>query len=187
MKYVRNALIGLYVNLFLIVFFWICLFWGLMKDDTGWEQLTIIIFLVISGIINIVFAIINIINAIKLFKNKEFDFLRKYMKKIKLRAIPYFILNFIFFFLLFMLFAAATRGIMLATPFPLLFLIPVFFTYLSVIFTSSYGIGYVAFLYKEGKIKTSKLIIHIILQLCFVLDVLDTIILLKKVKENKEN
>lgn len=184
MKYVRNALIGLYVNLFLIVFFWICLFSGLLKDDLGWKQIILIIFMVISGAFNIMFAIINFVNTYKLYKRNEFDYLRKYMKAIKLGAIPYFILNFIFFVLLFLLFAAATRGIMLVTPMPLLFLLPIFFTYLSVIFTSSYGIGYTAILYKEQKLKSGKLVIHILLQLCFVMDVLDTIVLLRKYKVN---
>lgn len=183
MKYVRNALIGLYVNLLLIIFFWICLFSGLVNDDMGWKQLTLIMFIVISGVLNMIFAITNIINTYKLYKRREFDVLRKYMKAIKFGAIPYFILNFLFFVLLFMLFAAATRGIMLVTPMPLLFLIPIFFTYLSVLFTSSYGIGYAAIMHKERKLKTGKLVIHIILQLCFVIDVLDTIVLLRKYKE----
>lgn len=138
--------------------------------------------LVISGILNIVFAAINIKNTYKLYRNNESAYLRKFMKVLKLGAIPYFMLNFILYLLLFMLFFAASRGIIMFSPIPLMFLIPVFFTYLSVLFTSLYGMGFAFAMQKEQKMKTGKLIIHILLQLCFVLDVLDTLILLKNYK-----
>jgi hypothetical protein len=108
--------------------------------------------------------------------------LRKYMKRLKFGAIPYFILNFLFYLLLFLFFFAASRGIVVFTPLPLFFLIPIFFTYLSVLFTSPYAIGFIVALRNEDKMKIGKLVIHILMQLCFVLDVIDTIVLLKKYK-----
>jgi hypothetical protein len=159
------------------------LFWGLIDNEIGsWRQWIATFALVISGVLNVVFAIVNIKNAYQLYKNRESITLRKYLKRLKFWAVPYFILNFVFYLLLFLLFFAASRGIFIVTPIPLFFLIPIFFTYLSVLFTSPYAIGFAAVLRSESKMKTGKLVIHVLLQLCFVLDVVDTIVLLKKYK-----
>lgn len=183
MKYIRNTLVGLYVSLFLVILLLVCLFWGLIDEEIGsWRQWLATFSLIISGVLNVAFAIVNIKNAYRLYKNRESITLRKYIKTLKLGAIPYFILNFVIYLLLFMLFFAASRGILIFTPIPLFFLIPTFFTYLAVLFTSPYAIGFVAVLRNENKMKTGKLIMHIILQLCFVLDVIDTIALLRKYK-----
>jgi hypothetical protein len=159
------------------------LFWGLIDKEIGsWRQWIATFALIISGVLSVVFAIVNIKNAYQLYKNRDSITLRKYMKRLKFGAIPYFILNFVFYLLLFLLFFAASRGIIIFSPIPLFFLIPTFFTYLAVLFTSPYAIAFVAVLRNEGKMKTRNLIMHILLQLCFVLDVVDTIVLLKKYK-----
>jgi hypothetical protein len=183
MKHIRNTLVGLYASLFLVILLLVCLFWGLLDQEMGsWRQWLVIFALIISGVLNVISAIVNIKNAYQLCKNSDTITLRKYMKRLKLGAIPYFILNFVFFLLLFLLFFAASRGIFIFTPIPMLFLIPIFFTYLAVLFTSPYAIGFAVVLSNENKMKTGKLVIHILLQLCFVLDVVDTIVLLKKYK-----
>lgn len=142
---------------------------------------------VILGIINFIFAIFNIINTYRLYKNKEFNNLRKCMKILKFGSIPYFVVNFLIYSLLFLLFFAASRGIIIFTPIPIIFIIPILFTYVTTVFTSCYGIGFVAMIKKEAKMGTGKLILHVLLQLCFILDVLDTIILLMKYKRIKQN
>ncbi|GFP77006.1 DUF6652 family protein [Clostridium fungisolvens] len=186
MKNVKNTLIGLYFNLFMVVLSLILLLRGLIHGNTGnWLKWILVFALISSEILNIVFAGINTVNSFILFKNSDYNSMRKNMKALKFGVIPYFVINFIIYGLLFLLFFAASRGLILFTPIPFLFLIPVFFAYLTVIFTSSYGLGFSLILYKEKMISTGKLVLHIILQLCFVLDVLDTIILLAKNKTVK--
>jgi hypothetical protein len=188
MKLIRNTLSGLYVNLFMVILLMARLLWGLTNNNMGdWMRWLLTAAVVISGISNVIFAVKNIINTCRLYKNREYNSLRKYMKVRKLGVIPYFVLNFVIYFLLFTLFFAASRGLILFTPIPLIFLLPIFFTYLTVLFTSSYGIGFVAIINKEKRLKNGKLIIHVLLQLCFILDVISTIILLMKYKDEQTN
>ena len=184
MKNVRNTLLGLYFNLLIVILLLFFLLKGMLYNNVGsWVQWILAIALIGSGIFNVIFAIINIVKAFVLVKNGDINSIRKHMKVLKFGTIPYFIVNFIIYLLLFLLFFAASRGIFLVTPIPLLFLIPVSFTYLTVIFTSFYGIGFAILLRREKRIKTGALVLHVILQLCFVIDVIDTIILIMKHKD----
>lgn len=114
------------------------------------------------------------------------------MSRLKLGAVPYFILNFLFCAGLAFLVVASSRGFIIFSPIPILFVIPIFLTYGTVVSTSIYGIFYIASLLKEGKITIGKAILHILLQICFVLDIVDTLVLLiiyrvkKNVKEKNE-
>lgn len=183
MKHIRNTLVGLYISLFFVILLLVFLFWGLIDTGFGnWRQWLVTFALILLGVLNVVFAIANIKNSYRLCKNRDTITLRKYMKRLKLGAIPFFILNFVFYLLLFFFFFAASRGIFIFTPIPMVFLIPIFFTYIAVLFTSPYAIGFLIVLQNENKMKSGKLVIHVLLQLCFVLDVVDTIVLLKKYK-----
>ncbi|GKU25150.1 DUF6652 family protein [Clostridium folliculivorans] len=183
MKNVKNTLIGLYFNLFIVILSLLFLLRGLTHSNMyAWLKWIFVFALIVSETFNIVFAGINAVNSFILLKNSDYNSMRKNMKALKFGVIPYFVINFIIYALLFLLFFAASRGLIVFTPIPLLFLIPVFFAYLTVIFTSSYGIGFSLILYKEKRIKTGKLVLHMLLQLCFVLDVIDTIILVSKNK-----
>lgn len=187
MKLVSSTLVMLYINLFMVISLLVCSLGGLIISEIeNWLKWLLLFVVIITGIINVVFGVINIINTLRLFKNGEYNSLRKRMKVLKFGTIPYFIINFVLYFLLFMLFFAASRGFFILTPMPLLFLIPTFFTYLTVVLTSVYGIGFVAILKRERRITTGKLIIHILLQLCFVLDIIDTIVLVIKHKAVKK-
>lgn len=191
MKLVRNTLLWLYVNLFMIILLLISSLQALVKNRTGnWMQWLLVALVVITGILNVIFAIKNIINSCRLYKNREYNSLRQYMKVLKLGSIPYFILNFAIYFLLFIILFAASRGIIVVTPIPLfIFSPPILFTYLEVLFTSSYGIGFIAIINKEKRIKSVSFIIHVLLQLCFILDIISTIVLLTryKVEHTKES
>lgn len=188
MKFIRNTLLGLYVNLFMVILLIVSLLRGLTKNSMGnWMQWLLIVAVIISSISNVIFAVKNIFDTCRLYKNREYNSLRKHMKMLKLGTIPYFALNFIIYFLLFMLFFAASRGLIIFTPIPLLFLLPIFFTYITVLFTSCYGIGFAVIINKEKNLKSGKLIIYVLLQLCFILDVISTIILLIKYKVEPTN
>lgn len=183
MKLIRNTLFGLYINLFAVIMLILSTLWGLLRNNSSHIfQSLLIAAVVISCLLNFIFAVRNFINTCRLYKKREYNSLRKHMKVLKLGVIPYFILNFIIYILLFLLFFAASRGIVIFTPIPLLFIIPIFFTYLSVLFTSCYGIGFAAIVKREKNSKSSGVILHVLFQLCFILDVISTIILLIKYK-----
>lgn len=188
MKFIRNLLIGLYINIFLVILLFVLMFKSSTNQSIGeWTLLVVLCAAVITSILSIIFGVINIINTYKLCKDNEYNSLRKYMKVLKFGAVPYFIINFIVYFFIFFIFLAASRGIILFTPIPLIFIGIIFFTYLAVIFTSSYGIDFLVIVKKEKIIKTGSLVIHILLQLCFVLDVVDTLIILMKYKSGLSN
>ncbi|AQS08742.1 hypothetical protein CLOBY_08520 [Clostridium saccharobutylicum] len=187
MKFVKNALISLYINLFIIIFLFVSLLRGLIKNDMGnWIHILLIAGVIISGISNIIFAAKNTINSCKLCKNRDYNSLRKCMKILKFGAIPYFILDFAMHFLIFLFLFAASRRTMIFTPIPLLFFIPICFTYPTVVFTSLYGIGFVVSISRDKKLSKKKFIFHVLLQLCFILDVISTISLLIKYKKIDE-
>ena len=72
----------------------------------------------------------------------------------------------------------ATRGFgILLAP------VPVLFAYLVLCVSSSYSIAYIKLLKKEGKINIP--VPHIILQFCFVLDIIDIVFLLQTVKKGR--
>ncbi len=185
MKLVRGLLIGIYTNILFVILLLALMFISSTNPSIGGRLLLGVLFAaIISGIFNMVLGILNIWSAFQLYRKKEYTVVRKRMKVLKLGSIPFFIINFLVYFLLFILFVAASRGILLFTPIPLFFTVFIFFTYLIVIFTSSYGIGFLAIVKREKKINTGSFVIHILLQLCFVLDVFDTIILLFKYKKD---
>jgi hypothetical protein len=127
MKNVRNTLMGLYFNLLMVILSVFFLFKGMLDNNMGnWVQWILVVVLIVSGIFNIIFAGINAVNSFILFKNNDYNSMRKNMKTLKFGVIPYFVINFTMYLLLFLLFFAASRGIILITPIPLLFLIPVF-------------------------------------------------------------
>lgn len=177
-KLVKSTLVGLYLNLIFVIGAWIFLFWGLANDNyIIW--ILILFSLAVTGIINIVLTAKNIINSYLYYKNRDYNDLRRYMKILKFGTIPYLIVNFVFNLLIFLLFFAASRGLIVFSPIPMFFLIPISLTYLTVLFTSCYGIGLIIYLWKDTSMLRMP-IIHVLMQVCFILDVVDTIILLMK-------
>ncbi|OPX45967.1 hypothetical protein CLHUN_04420 [Ruminiclostridium hungatei] len=185
MKLVRNLLLGLYVNIFLVLLLVILTFISL----SGNRICVLLLFAVFvtalgSGLFCIVVGVISVFAACRLFQKQEYGILRHNMKILKFSSIPYLFINFIIYYLLFIIFFVASRGTATVTPIPLFFMFVIFFTYLGVIFTSAYGIGLLALLLKEKKLKAGCFLFHLLLQLCFVLDVVDTLVLMKKFKRN---
>ena len=141
-----------------------------------------IIFLILFTIWFLIFIILsikNINNCKNYLKNNEKKLLKTLSENIKLKSIPFWIINFIIllFFSIGALFG--TRG------FFIIFLpIPIIFTYLILLGTSIFSISYIRLLYKNNEIKKYQMIIHIILQLCFIWDIIDIIYLKIKIKNN---
>lgn len=127
---------------------------------------------IILFLITIVLAFTNIINAIitGVKRNNRFltrNWYNKTMLVFKLVMIPFFILNFIIWYLfssLFFLFGGF-----------LLIPIGLTFTYLILLSSSSHVIAEMYVYYKSGKITFNFFIIHSILQLFFVIDIIDYI------------
>jgi hypothetical protein len=136
----------------------------------------------IMPILLLAWLIIFIISFIKnlkmlkiLYKENNLVELKRYVKTTKLSLIPFWILNFIISSIIMLGFIMGTRGM------GIIFLpIPVFFAYMILLITSCYSIFYINLLNKNIKIK--KYFMHIILQLCFVLDIIDILYLIKKYK-----
>lgn len=181
-RLVYYTLAGIYMNLIFVFCTWTFPLWG--NDDFVWIILVSLSF--ISWVLIIIFTVMNIKNAFWLYVNGKFNNLKKYMTLQKLVAIPYFILNFIFCLLIAIAALGGSRGLIVFTPIPILFLIPIFFTFVTVVCTSIYGIFFIGALLKENRIEFGKALIHIIFQICFVLDVVDTIVLIinYRVKKN---
>lgn len=105
MKNVGKTLMGLYLNLLLVILSLIFMFRAMLNDNMGnWVQWVLVVILIVSDIFNIIFAGINTVNSFSLFKNNDYNSMRKNMKALKFGAIPYFIINFIIYLLLFLIF-----------------------------------------------------------------------------------
>ena len=132
-------------------------------------------FSIILNVILVINAILNIIIAIRIFRQNNLEDARRSMKKIKLYLIPYWVINFIFSLILTS--ALLIVGVILG----LIFIIQ---AYLLLIATSCYSISFLGILLKNKKISLKSFIIHLLLQFCFVMDIIDTIYLLRKYKNN---
>jgi hypothetical protein len=117
-------------------------------------------------------------NALTLLKNGDGNGLRLGMKRMKLASIPYFILNFLYFTVLALIGFAASKGLIIFTPIPLVFVLVIFLTYVVMLLTSTYGFVYLFYLKKTEGMKTVPFIVHFIMQLIFVLDIIDTVLVL---------
>ena len=122
--------------------------------------------------------VLNIKNTVKLFKENNLIVLRKNGKLIKLTLIPFWILHFILSVLAMIVFIGASRGM------GIIFLpIPIFITYIFLLITSIFSIAYILLLRKNKYI--NNIVIHIILQLCFVLDIINMIYILRKISKKE--
>lgn len=143
-------------------------------NPTSFYNILLIIFL-IWFIIYFIFSIINIIALIIDCKNNNLNILFNKMKRIKMGLIPYWIINFICYLPISMTWLVAGHGFgFIVVP------IFIFASYTVLILTSIFSIVYLYKLQKNNIILKKQFIIHIILQLFFVIDIIDIIYILKK-------
>lgn len=129
-----------------------------------------LLLILISSVANIILSVRAIIQSEN--PEKSENQMRKIMLFVKLMSVPFFIFNFLRALLTFMPFGAVMAfGDLIFVP------LAVFATYLLMIATSAFSIPVIAFYRKSKKIKTTEAAIHIILQLIFVIDVIDSIYL----------
>jgi hypothetical protein len=126
----------------------------------------------------LVFAVLNLFQAVKLSKHNDIAELRKRMKLLKLGAVPYFVLNFVLAGGLFVFFFAVSHG------FGIFFVpVPLFFTWTISLATSVYGMGFVAVLNRSGRDAGTSLPMNMVMQFCLVLDIVSTVILLRESRD----
>lgn len=136
------------------------------------------VLLALSGLILFVFSIINIVFSIKLaIATQDIAKVRNEMRKvmlfIKLLCIPFFVFNFMLWVGFIGMLSIFPGGFLVWTFVPVI----VFVTFFILLVTSSFSLSTII-LYGRSKIlNKAEIIIHALLQLVFVLDIIDTIIL----------
>jgi hypothetical protein len=150
------------------------LFFGFMTDKFGLYNY-VIDYEVYSKIWLIIFVVFVIINFILIIKNNKIDILYKNMKVIKLGLIPFYIINIIYYMYLFFPFEFLQNG------YALIYLFIIIVTlYIYVVISSMFTIIYLKCLHKNKILNLEKLIIHALLQLIFICDIIDVLIIIKK-------
>ncbi|NLJ88534.1 MAG: hypothetical protein GX327_07130 [Epulopiscium sp.] len=185
MKRIRALQISYYINIFaaIALILILMLFYGSKIQNIF--LLADIMLGIFSIIAIFLFGILCISNAVVLYRRGDLATLRQYMKVAKRGLIPFFIINFIYCAFLNMILFVASRGIFIIGPIPIMIIIMVSFTYLAVLFSSSYSIAFIIQLKKKDKLSQGVAFLNICLQLIFVLDIIELIYLLRRFR--KEN
>jgi hypothetical protein len=136
-------------------------------------KLNIILFL--WFIIYLIISVINIISVVLDYRKENSEILFRKMKRVKIGLIPFWIINFICYFPISIILLVAGHGFgFLIVP------IFIFLSYTVLLLTSIFSILYLLNLKKKNIIIQGQFIKHSILQLLFVFDIIDTIIIIKK-------
>ena len=189
MKAGKVLLIIQTVFMYIAIFvFFIALGIALVLDSSNNPDTNIVQGLLLSkfliNFIPLILALVSIlIGFISIFKKPQDS--TKYSMIIKLVLIPFYILNFVEWFIL---------GVGTLNPFLFIlgFLLVIFgilFTYICMLGTSAYNIGYIFGLIKEGK-ANGLLIVALVFHFVFMLDIVGAIVLYlenKRIGEINEN
>jgi hypothetical protein len=126
----------------------------------------------------LVITIINIISVIKLFIRKELNTLAKYTKVIKFGLIPFWIINFIGYTAFVIMINMPSHGFgIFIVP------IPIMASYSVLIITSLFSILFLMLLYKNGILNSKQILIHFIMQICFIFDIISIFYIFKIIKK----
>jgi hypothetical protein len=146
---------------------------GIYNVESKLISILIVVLLILSGFGNIIMSIISAFGSI-INKNSLNSMINR-MLFLKLSVIPFFILNFMLWTGLFGTLILFPGGIFLLALAPIIVLL----TFTVLLVTSSSTISVLVYCYRAKQIDISKLIVHIVLQLIFVVDVIDSIYLYK--------
>jgi hypothetical protein len=125
---------------------------------------------VLSALLKVV-IVINIFIAVLRYRDRDGEGVRANMRRLKLSLIPYWIINFVW-----IVAASLTTAFMGGLVLGLALLLS---SYLYLASTSCYSLAYLGVLYRNNRITGARCIVHAVLQLCFVLDIIDTLYLLR--------
>lgn len=131
--------------------------------------------------IYILFVVINIVSVVMDFRQNKIDMIYQKMKRIKIGLIPYWIINFICYFPICILFLLVGHGFgFIIVP------IFIFSSYTVLLVTSLFSILLLICLIKLNILNNGNFIKHVICQLIFVLDIIDSFIIIKIYKKQSE-
>jgi len=176
MKSAKLFLLGMYIHILLsilvpgtILFF-----------NRTWNRIGIFLFIFYIIMIAVVLVTGGVCVGMAwiAYKNEDDQKLKKSWKLLKLGSIPFFVINFFYSLFMWTIIVAASRG------FYALFLpIPIIITYLMIFDCGCVGIFYLMSLHELPENRDKNFLPHYLMQLLPVLDVVDTIIVLLKYKE----
>lgn len=175
MKSARAFLIGIYVHLL-----W-CVSIILVPIFFGHLEVGIILMkaveygIILEGIIVLIVGGVSVICAKIAGKQGEYENVKKGWKLLKLATIPFYILNFAYSVFAWGMLVGASLGFAI-----FLVPIPIVFTCTMIVMSGLIGHTYIKYLKREKDIDISG--IHNLLQLIPVLDIISTIIILRKDK-----
>lgn len=181
-----KTLICVYSDFFLFGFYPVLLlctfFEGTLRKTLFYTALLLFVLYVM---IKLIFGIRNIVIAIKLALNNDSETLFQLAKKTKYGSIWVFVINYIVNSIVFN--AAVLLLLHLAFfAFPYICFI-ILITYLDVIFTSCFGICFIILKKRKGEVSLKFAVLNVVLLLCFVFDIADTIYICNKFKNILEN
>lgn len=178
-----NLLIGvLYLNTMGLIIVSIYLFFSIFNNTNIGEKSSgsmehIPNLFLVWLIIYVVSAVVNIITLVIDYKENKINLIYRKMKRIKIGLIPFWIINFICYVPISAFILAVGHGFgFIIVP------IFIFASYTVLIVTSAFSIAYLLFLRTSDEIDNRKFIIHVIWQLFFVTDIIDTFRIIKKYK-----
>lgn len=181
MKTVKAFFVMLYIQLALQYGSFPVLGFG-TDEETGETRIWAIIFFIVLTISFVAVQIVGCLSAaaaVKMHMKSESEALEKSWTLLKLKTIPFYILNFIYGLVYTVTLIGASRGMVVLLIFPLL--IPIWYTCAFIVQSGFFGAANVAMLRKKYGDNIS--LIHYVLQFVPVLDVLSTIILKSKCKK----
>lgn len=113
--------------------------------------------------------------AVAAYRKGQWEKLLLGWKLLKLKSIPFFVINFIYSVLVWFILVGASRGILI-----LLVPIPIIYTCTMVFQSGCVGICYIKYLRKHSESGNRPSGIHYVLQLMAVVDLVSTAVILKK-------
>lgn len=182
MKLVKSFFVMLYIQLALQYGILPALGYG-TDEATGEMKIWAIIFFIVLTISFIAVQVVGCLSAataVKMYIKSEYDPLKKSWLLLKLKTIPFYIFNFIYGLAYTVVLIGASRGLVVMAVIPIL--LPIWYTCAFIVQSGFFGAANIILLRRKyGKEQISA--IHYLLQFISVLDVISTIILLKKTKK----
>lgn len=148
------------------------------RDAASWEKFFTIGYLIVAFLYFAVLGVVgikNILSSFRAYETKDFEYCIKGLMILKYGMLPFFIVNFLSMTALALMLLMASRGTMLFAA-PILLVVAMLCTWFVMLPSSFFGLQVIRFCADEGKIGKS-IILHILFQFCFLLDVLDTVYL----------
>lgn len=178
MKSAKLFLFGMYLHLLLSIACPIgILYFGL--EAQAWTPPAVMLLLFYLAMI----AVVQIVGwicvgcAAAAYRRNRADQLRQGWKLLKLWSIPFYMLNFLYSLFAWFILVGASRGILF-----LLIPIPIAITCLMIVQSGCVGICYIMYLRKQPENGGKPFGMHYVFQLLSVLDIISTIVILRKFK-----